>query len=313
MRHTPIALAAFAVAALAAPLAQAQTITLNRGFMPDPQRFQGTAGGPVSAQTVQQDCRGFIPAQPSFILQTPTGFNFLRIFADSASDTTLMVRGVNQTWCNDDSFGGSNPSVDLQGVPPGRYDIYVGTYSSGQSYPYQLSVTELRSNRPGGSGANPGMQPQIPPQIPQIPQMNAQGMLGNLDPSLRAIGRPLNVPPNPIRVTAAMGRTTGEFRASNVRGEGTCTGWVQAAPSHTMVITRPQPFLVVAVTSAADSTLIIRRPDGSVVCNDDHYHFNPGIEGAFPAGLYQVWVGSYTHDEVRPYRITVSSNPSAHP
>jgi hypothetical protein len=50
-----------------------------------------------------------------------------------------------------------------------------------------------------------------------------------------------------------------------------------------------------------------------VVCNDDHYHFNPGIEGAFPAGLYQVWVGSYTHDEVRPYRITVSSNPSAHP
>lgn len=309
MRHTPIALAAFAVAALAAPLAQAQTITLNRGFMPDPQRFQGTAGGPVSGQTVQQDCRGFIPTQPSFILQTPTGFNFLRIFADSGSDTTLMVRGVNQTWCNDDSFGGSNPSVDLRMIPPGRYDIYVGTYSAGQAYPYQLSITELQSNRPGGGGGGGVVQPQIP----QIPQPNVQGSLGSLDPSMRAVGRPITVPPNPIRVTAAMGRTNGVFNAADVRGEGTCRGWMQSAPSHTMVITRPQPFLVVAVTSAADSTLIIRRPDGSVVCNDDHYNLNPGIEGAFPAGLYQVWVGSYRQGEERPYRITVSSNPSAHP
>ncbi len=305
MRHNPfVGLVAFLAAALVAPLAMAQTINLNTGFMPDPQRYQGTAGGPVSAQTVQADCRGFIPAQPSFILQTPTGFRFLRVFAESSADTTLMVRGVSGTWCADDTYG-ANPGVDLRGLPPGRYDIYVGTYSAGQAAPFQLAVSELSSSRPlgGGGGINPN---PVPPQ-PQMPS------LGNLDPTLRAVGRPLNIPPNPYRPVAAMGRTNGVFNAAGVRGEGTCRGWVQAAPSHTMMVRTPQPFLLVAVTSAADSTLIIRRPDGSLVCNDDQYQLNPGIQGAFPAGVYQVWVGSYREGEVRPYRITVSSNPDAHP
>ncbi len=310
MRHSPfVGLAAFAAASLVAPLALAQVINLNTGFMPDPQRFQGTAGGPVSAQTVQADCRGFIPAQPSYILQSPTGFRFLRVFAESGTDLTLMVRGVNQTWCADDTYG-THPGLDLRGLAPGRYDVYVGTYSQGQMAPFQLSVSELASARPGGGmGMNPGPiapQPQPQPQ-PQMPN------LGSLDPTQRATGRPLNIPPLAVRPIAAMGRTNGMFDAQGVRGEGTCRGWVQAAPSHTMLVRTPQPFLLVAVTSAADSTLIIRRPDGTITCNDDRFNLNPGVQGAFPAGVYQIWVGSYRQGEVRPYRITVSSDPSVHP
>lgn len=310
MRKSPIAgLAAFAVATLVAPLALAQTINLNTGFMPDPQRFQGMAGGPVSAQTVQADCRGWIPAQPNYILQSPTGFRFLRVFAESATDTTLMVRGVNQTWCADDTYG-NMPGLDLRGLPPGRYDIYVGTYSQGQAAPFQLAVSELTSSRPAGSVGTPNVPQPYQPPVPNPPQLPS---LGDLDPTLRAVGRPLNIPPNAARPIAAMGRTNGVFNSTNVRGEGTCRGWVQAAPSHTMLVRTPQPFLLVAVTSAADSTLIIRRPDGTLVCNDDQFNLNPGVQGAFPAGVYQIWVGSYRQGEVRPYRITVSSDPSVHP
>jgi hypothetical protein len=300
----PIAPIAFLAASLAAPMVSAQAINLSSGFMPDPQRYPGQSGGPVVASTVQSDCRGFIPAQPSFILTTATGFRFLRVFAESGQDTTLMIRGVSRTWCADDTYG-QNPGVDLRGLPPGRYDIYVGSYAQGTVAPYQLGITELANVAPGRS--------QIQPNIP-TPQGGGGGSLGNLDPSLRPAGRPINVPAVPRRPIAVMGRTDGVFDASSgTRGDGTCRGWMQAAPSHLMMVRAPQSFLSVFVLSAADTTLVIRRPDGSIVCNDDRYQLNPGIQGTFPDGLYQVWVGTYRQGENRPYRITVTSDPSQHP
>jgi hypothetical protein len=293
---------AFALCLLTTPFARAQAVDLTRGFMPDPRQVPGTAGGPVSAQTVQSDCRGFIGQQPSYVLTTSTGFNFLRVFAEAPTDLTLMIRGVQHTWCADDVYG-TNPGVDLRGLPPGRYDIYVGTYSANQVAPYQLSFSELQTTVPTGSAGTVAPNP--------VPGGN--GSLGNLNPNARPSGRPLNIPVNPFRPVAAIARTNGQFNASNVGGEGGCRGWVQAAPSHVMNLRTPQPFLLVAVTSAADSTLIIRRPDGSVICNDDRFRLNPGIQGSFPAGMYQIWVGAYQQGEVRPYRITVSSNPNEHP
>jgi len=299
-----IAPVAFLAVALAAPIVSAQTINLATGFMPDPQRYPGQSGGPVPANSVQSDCRGFIAAQPSFILTTATGFRFLRVFAESGQDTTLMIRGVSRTWCADDTYG-QNPGVDLRGLPPGRYDIYVGSYSQGTVAPYQLALTELSTVAPGGS--------QINPSIPTPPQ-GGGGTLGNLNPGMRPAGRPINVPPVPRRPIAVMGRTDGVFDVANsTRGDGTCRGWMQAAPSHVMMLRAPQSFLSVFVLSAADTTLVIRRPDGSIVCNDDRYNLNPGIQGSFPDGLYQIWVGTYRQGENRPYRITVTSDPGQHP
>jgi hypothetical protein len=294
--HLPTAALSLAFA-LAASSVHAQAITLSTGFMPDPQRYPGQSGGPVSAASVQPDCRGWIPAQPSFILQTPTGFRFLRVFAESAQDTTLMVRGVTQTWCADDTYG-RNPAIDLQGLPPGRYDIYVGSYSRGTIAPYQLGLTELSSVTPGGA-----VQPPPPSPPPTL-----GGSLGNLDPMARPVGRPLNIPPRALRPVAVNGRTNGEFDISaSVRGEGTCRGWMQAAPSHLMFLRAPQPVFTVSVLSAADTTLVIRRPDGTIVCNDDTNGLNPQVRGSFPAGIYQIWVGTYQHNENRPYRITASA------
>jgi len=293
-----IASAAFLAASLAAPLAGAQAINLATGFMPDPQRYAGQSGGPVQATTVQSDCRGWIPTQPSFILQTQTGFRFLRVFAESGQDTTLMIRGVSQTWCADDSYG-QNPAVDLRSLPPGRYDIYVGSYSQGTVAPFQLGLTELSNVTPGGGRVAPNPGP--------VPNPGAGGgSLGNLDPMGRPTGRPLNLPPVLRRPVTANGRTDGVFDvSSSVRGQGTCRGGMQSAPSHLMLGRSPQD-LTVSVLSAADTTLVMRRPDGAVLCNDDTNGLNPQLAGAFPAGVYQIWVGTYRQNENRPYRITVA-------
>ena len=160
---------------------------LNAGFMPDPRRASGMAGGMVQAQSVPGapgNCRGFIPGAPQQIIQTPTGFNFLRVIAQplAGTDLTLMVRGTSQTWCADDTYG-NVPGLDLQALPPGRYDVYVGTYSQSGPAPFQLLMSELQSTVPDN---NTAVRPQ--PQYPVRPQPQVEAnALGALD----FTGRPL--------------------------------------------------------------------------------------------------------------------------
>ncbi len=77
--------------------------------------------------------------------------DFLRIYATSNSndDITLVVNSSNGQWiCNDDSYGGTNPSVDLRNVRSGQIDVWVGSYRSGVQSRSVLHVTELEGNHP---------------------------------------------------------------------------------------------------------------------------------------------------------------------
>jgi len=47
------------------------------------------------------------------------------------------------------------------------------------------------------------------------------------------------------------------------------------------------------VRSEGDTVLLVHRPDGSFVCDDDTEGRNPVVTGAFPKGTYRLWVGSY--------------------
>ena len=313
-----IALLLSAAQALPSP-AIAQVVQLNAGFVPDPRRAGGMAGGPVQAQSVPGtpgNCRGFIPGAPQQIIQTPTGFNFLRVIAQpvAGADLTLMVRGTNQTWCADDTYG-NVPGLDLQALPPGRYDVYVGTYSQSGPAPFQLSMIELQSTTPD----NNGMRPQVPvqPQMPFQPQMPVQpqgetSALGALDFSGAPLFGRMMVGGNFV-TRSVRGRNGGALGAQGIVGQGVCRGFFQGPPSHVVLVAQPMDFLRMYVVSASDSTLIMRRPDGQVLCNDDTYSLNPALEGNFPAGLYQVWVGTYRENESRPYQLTVTANPSQHP
>lgn len=121
-------------------------------FMPDPFTVAVTSGGTIDASTVSglpANCRGFVTRTPDYILDYRSPQTFLRFFVVGQGDTTLVVNdGAGRWHCNDDSFGGVNPTVDLTRPSAGQYDIWVGSYRSGENIRGTLHVTELRSQHP---------------------------------------------------------------------------------------------------------------------------------------------------------------------
>ena len=121
-------------------------ITLESGFTPDPRIISLRAGGDIAARRAGSRCNGFITNAPDVRLHYEAGNLPLIISVDAGSDTTLVVNGPNgEFYCDDDSGEGTNPSVRLNNPDSGRYEIWVGTYSSGNSQPARLHISELRS------------------------------------------------------------------------------------------------------------------------------------------------------------------------
>ena len=129
-------------------------VELTAGFEPDPQTLVMEAGGDIDVSAyLGPDCPGFVTAQPDLELNYTGSFGgLLRFFfvADSVDDDTVMV--VNdpsgEWWCSDDSFDGYNPTIDFASALDGVYDIWVGTYVSGELLPGTLYVTEIDTNHP---------------------------------------------------------------------------------------------------------------------------------------------------------------------
>lgn len=121
-------------------------ITLSPGFTPDPHLVSLRAGGSgsVSASAAGSACSGYITSAPDLRLNwSGKGSLNLKISVMSKADTTLVVNGPNGEWyCDDDSGEDDNPLITL-GSAPGRYEIWVGTYSSGDPAPAVLSISEL--------------------------------------------------------------------------------------------------------------------------------------------------------------------------
>ncbi len=127
------------------------TRPLSPGFVPDPIRVPIVSGGNISARALNlgPGCTGFVTRQPDYIIRLTGMSRFLRIYVTAGTDTTLLVNRANGQWaCNDDSFGGNNPSVDLANAGPGQYDVWVGSYQAGVQGRGNLNITELPSNHP---------------------------------------------------------------------------------------------------------------------------------------------------------------------
>src|SRR5262245_27869542 len=63
-----------------------------------------------------------------------------------------------------------------------------------------------------------------------------------------------------------------------------CRGYVTAQPDVILQLGALSPWFRVYVTSTADTTLVVRRPDGALLCANDTFGLNPAVEGVFPAG-----------------------------
>ena len=255
---------------------------LEAGFLPDPFTVALEAGGPNQADqglgeavVAEGYCAGYVTREPSYELSFEAGDGPLFVSATGDSDLTLVVNAPDGAWyCNDD-FEGFDPALEFSGAQSGVYDIYVGTYSSGDPVPASLFISELHAG---------------PERTP-------------LDFSLPAIAGDHELSagflPDPYAITVMAG---GPLDASEggAGGEMTyCAGMVTQAPTAQLQWTGEDGPLSLFVTSDVDTTLVVNMPDGSWMCDDDGgegFDAALSIEAA-PSGVYDIWVGRFSGDE----------------
>lgn len=103
----------------------------------------------------------------------------------------------------------------------------------------------------------------------------------------------------------ADGTSGGNTDASTVNDA--CAGWIASSPDHLFVAGGAFASLRVMAHSDADLTLVIQKPDGSYLCNDDSdTGTDPLVSDAFAPGTYKIWVGSYEQGVNSRYTLGIS-------
>jgi len=255
------------------------TVNLNSGFLPDPYTTSLQAGGPIAASNVGSNCRGYVADAPDYRLYYQSGGFPLHIFAQSGSDTTLVINDPSGRWfCDDDGYGSLNPLVTFNNPASGQYDIWVGTYSSGGGFPQAtLSISEL-SPHGGGGGGGGGTVAGSPNY--------------NLQPTYGTVNLNNGFSPDPYNVSVQAG---GNLAASSVGSN--CRGYVAEAPDYRLYYQAGNGWpLNIFAQSGSDTTLVVNDPSGRWYCDDDSYgSLNPLVTFNSPqSGQYDIWVGTYS-------------------
>ncbi len=124
--------------------------SLTSGFTPDPFTIGITSGGPVNVSYLGGGCSGYATVAPDFSVNYTSGaFPTLRFYFVGGGDTTMTINTpAGSYYCNDDSFGTVDPTIDFNSPASGRYDVWIGSYASGAFVSGTLYVTESTSNHP---------------------------------------------------------------------------------------------------------------------------------------------------------------------
>jgi hypothetical protein len=83
----------------------------------------------------------------------------------------------------------------------------------------------------------------------------------------------------------------GPLSAQAVAG-GACSGYISAEPTVVLNLRGVADWFRIFVDSRADTTLVVRGPDGQTLCNDNTFGRGPAVDGTFAPGRYTVWVGT---------------------
>ena len=284
------------------------TITLTPGFIPDPHVVRGSSGGAVQASNLSPGCTGWIAQNPNHLLNAAQPFTNLRIIVGAGSqDTTLIVQRPDGTYLCDDDSEGMNPIVQGPIPMPGIHRIWVGSYDRTQTIPYTLGFSELTSTTAASlTGSAPGVPPSNP--IPPTPGMGSVDTTGTSS----NFGQ-VDVSPGFLPDPTVVSGTSGGSVSATSLGAG-CLGFVAHTPDHFIQVGGSGfPSLRVMAKSDVDTTLVVLRPDGTFLCNDDSEGTNPMVEGNFPPGRYRVWIGSYAQGQNGSYRLGLSAQPGMTP
>jgi hypothetical protein len=154
LKQLAIGLAALAIGTAGALAAcpevgtPAKQFTVKEGFPSDPRVHNVTAGGSLDlGRCASVPGRGWVTKRPDFVVNYvtkngPSAYT-LTFRIESTADTVLLVNGPDGKWHFDDDGGkGLSARLRFQKAAPGRYDIWVGTYSN-RLAKSKLVVTEL--------------------------------------------------------------------------------------------------------------------------------------------------------------------------
>ena len=101
------------------------------------------------------------------------------------------------------------------------------------------------------------------------------------------------------------GTALGEVKARSVHRK--CRGWIARTPDYLLDADTAFFKLFVLGRSRHDVHIVIRKPDGQVLCNDDRKGTkDPMILGDFPIGSTQIWVGVKEQGARAEYRLGFS-------
>lgn len=108
--------------------------------------------------------------------------------------------------------------------------------------------------------------------------------------------------PDPRMVS---GTAVGEVEAKSMHRK--CRGWISQTPDYLLDADTAFFKLHVLGRSSSDVLLVVRKPDGAVVCNDNRNGTkDPMIRSDFPIGTTQVWIGVRERGGTANYRLGFS-------
>lgn len=114
--------------------------------------------------------------------------------------------------------------------------------------------------------------------------------------------------PDPATLAGNGGGSVSIARISGIADN--CRGFANAEPNHTITLTETFPVMDLLVYSANindDPTMLIKGPNGIVICADDESGGrNPQVNRRLPKGKYQVWVGSKNINQSFRYTMSLS-------
>lgn len=101
------------------------------------------------------------------------------------------------------------------------------------------------------------------------------------------------------------GEAIGEVRARSIHRK--CKGWISESPDYLLETDTAFFNLHVLARSRSDTLLVVRKPDGSVLCNDNRNKTkDPMLRSHFPIGTTQVWIGVHEKGATAQYRLGFS-------
>jgi hypothetical protein len=121
-------------------------VTLDPGFLPDPNVVTLTAGGTVDLAGCIDGTAGYVVTQPDFRLiyngTSPTGILSIALEASSNVDTVLLINAPDGSWHFNDDYRDLNSALVFRDPMPGQYDIWAGSYDRSTNSPAKLIITE---------------------------------------------------------------------------------------------------------------------------------------------------------------------------